>query len=67
MLNYDFSKMLFKISADRHSVDQIRKILLAHPEIRNRLMKLLLPKRMPKPMQPEKKKRKTAMQPEQPL
>ncbi len=34
MLNYDFSKMLFKISADRHGVDQIRKTLLAHPEIK---------------------------------
>ena len=34
MLNYDFSKMLFKISADRHSVDRIRKTLLNHPEIK---------------------------------
>ncbi len=34
MLNYDFSKMLFKIPADRHSEGDIRKTLLAHPEIR---------------------------------
>jgi len=34
MLNYDFSKMLFTIPADRHSEEEIRTTLLAHPEIR---------------------------------
>ena len=34
MLNYDFSKMLFKIPADRHGEEEIRKTLLAHPEIK---------------------------------
>ena len=34
MLNYDFSKMLFRISADRHGEGEIRRTLLAHPEIK---------------------------------
>ncbi len=34
MLKYDFSKMLFKIPADRHGVEDIRKTLLAHPEVK---------------------------------
>ena len=34
MLNYDFSKMLFTIPADRHGVGEIRTTLLAHPEIK---------------------------------
>ena len=34
MLNYDFSKMLFTIPADRHGVEEIRTTLLAHPEIK---------------------------------
>ena len=34
MLNYDFSKMLFRISADRHSEAEIQRVLLAHPEVK---------------------------------
>ena len=34
MLNYDFSKMLFTIPADRHGEGEIRTTLLAHPEIK---------------------------------
>ena len=34
MLNYDFSKMLFTIPADRHGEEEIRTTLLAHPEIK---------------------------------
>ena len=34
MLNYDFSKMLFVIPADRHGEEEIRRALLAHPEIK---------------------------------
>ncbi|MBQ6400933.1 MAG: glutamine synthetase [Firmicutes bacterium] len=34
MLNYDYSKMLFRIPADRHSEEEIRTTLLAHPEIK---------------------------------
>lgn len=34
MLNYDYSKMLFLIPADRHSEEEIRTTLLAHPEIK---------------------------------
>ena len=34
MLNYDFSKMLFRISADRHNEAEIQRVLLAHPEVK---------------------------------
>ena len=34
MLNYDFSKMLFTIPADRHDEGEIRTTLLAHPEVK---------------------------------
>lgn len=34
MLDYDFNKMIFAIPSERHSEDDLRKVLLDHPEIR---------------------------------
>ena len=34
MLDFDFNKMIFAIPSEKHSEDDLRKVLLDHPEIR---------------------------------